>query len=622
MVRKSAASPSENSYYKQNNNDDDVASILTSDFSAIAKVAAANTGTVSSSNASAVNTSATNEQEEYDAFIDRLDDKQKNAIKVLDTWFQLKSSCANQMTEMEAGNEALRDAVGRSKSARTGGLASNLSLKELGMKLGIGAASISYTGGNNKASEALRKKIASLEAELVEVRTELGRERSKNKQMKNESSTALKSLKSKLKYYKKENEALTQKLVLYKEALEETKNHDATVVAASDSPQKEIVAASNTETKEATQNDKAQGGTSPIRYDRNKLRKKMNSFLSPTKASGQGNEQKLDKSADIVVPVEVVETEASNDNGETWTASFEEEMRNDTENAGDDDADLTFSDLLALNHPSATQAPKLMPKFKINSSGAFSSAPAIVAPKTEDDKTGTNVEEIFAPSPVEVATDGQEAEVDRTDEPKQSAFAMAMKNFSNGSSKHSGGFKKNSAHVAPPSVPSLDDTKAPKEEETDTVAPAAVTEAVTEPVKEESEKSNVSEEPPTFSSPAKSKIESLAETYGSSVRARRMSFDRPTTTAPVPFRKELAPIAPVKEAISADVATVETETAEIEDDTAEISTPSKESAPAAASSSIGPGSAQKELEALRSMLKGRGGMANKKRFEMFEKKAE
>lgn len=619
MVRKSAASPSENSYYKQNNNDDDVASILTSDFSAIAKVAAANTGTVSSSNASAVNTSATNEQEEYDAFIDRLDDKQKNAIKVLDTWFQLKSSCANQMTEMEAGNEALRDAVGRSKSARTGGLASNLSLKELGMKLGIGAASISYTGGNNKASEALRKKIASLEAELVEVRTELGRERSKNKQMKNESSTALKSLKSKLKYYKKENEALTQKLVLYKEALEETKNHDATVVAASDSTQKEIVAASNTETKEAAQNDKAQGGTSPIRYDRNKLRKKMNSFLSPTKASGQGNEQKLDKSADIVVPVEVVDTEASNDNGETWTASFEEEIRDGAEVAVDDDADLTFSDLLALNHPSATQAPKLMPKFKINSSGAIGSVPAISAPKTEDDKTATDVKEVFAQSPAEVIKDGEEDDVDRADEPKQSAFAMAMKNFSNGSSKHSGGFKKNSAHVALPSVPSLDDTKAPKEEETDTVAPAAVTEAV----EEAGEKSNVSEELPIFSSPAKSKIESSAEAYGSSVHARRMSFDRPTTTAPVPFRKEPALVAPVKEDISADVAIEETETAEIEDDTAEISTPFKESAPTVvASSSIGPGSAQKELEALRSMLKGRGGMANKKRFEMFEKKAE
>lgn len=610
MVRKSVASPSENSYYKQNNNnDDDVASILTSDFSAIAKVAAANANAV---------TSATKEQEEYDAFVGRLDDKQKNAIKVLDTWFQLKSSCANQMSEMEAGNDALRDAVGRSKSARTG-LAPNLSLKELGMKLGIGAASISYTDGNNKASESLRKKIASLEAELVEVRTELDRERSKNKQMKNESSTALKSLKSKLKYYKKENEALTQKLVLYKEALEETKNHDATVVAASDSPQKEIVAASNTETKEATQNDKAQGGTSPIRYDRNKLRKKMNSFLSPTKASGQGNEQKLDKSADIVAPVEVVETEESNDNGETWTASFEEEMRDGAEVAVDDDADLTFSDLLALNHPSATQAPKLMPKFKINSSGAFGSASAISAPKTEDNKTATDVEEVFAQSPVEVIKYGEEADVNRADEPKQSAFAMAMKNFSNGSSKHSGGFKKNSVHVAPPSIPSLDDTTAPKEEETDTVAPAAVTEAV----EEAGEKSNVSEELPIFSSPAKSKIESLAEAYGSSVHARRMSFDRPTTMAPVPFRKEPAPVAPVKEDISADVAIEETETAEIEDDTAEISTPSKESAPTvAASSSIGPGSAQKELEALRSMLKGRGGMANKKRFEMFEKKAE
>ena len=196
---------------------------------------------------------------------------------------------------------------------------------------------------------------------------------------------------------------------------------------------------------------------------------------------------------------------------------------------------------------------------------------------------------------------------------------MAMKNFSNGSSKHSGGFKKNPTHAAPPSVPSLDDTEAPKEEETGTVAPAPVT----EPVKEEGEKSNVSEEPPTFSSPAKSKIESLAGAYGSSVRARRMSFDRPTTTAPAPLRKEPAPIAPIKEDISADIATAETETAEIEDDTAAISTPSKESAPAVtASSSIGPGSAQKELEELRSMLKGRGGMANKKRFEMFEKKAE
>ena len=269
-----------------------------------------------------------------------------------------------------------------------------------------------------------------------------------------------------------------------------------------------------------------------------------------------------------------------------------------------------------MTTPSEKLAPFWTVSENVGPSGALGSASAISAPKTEDDKTTTDVEEVFAPSQVGVATDGEEADVDRTDEPKPSAFAMAMKNFSNGSSKHSGGFKKNSTHAVPPFVPSLDDTKPPKEEETDTVAPAPVA----EPVKEEGDKSNVSEEPPTFSSPAKSKIESLAETYGSSVRARRMSFDRPTTTAPVPLRKEPAPVAPIKEDISTDV---ETETNEIEDDTAEISTPSKESAPAVtASSSIGPGSAQKELEELRSMLKGRGGMANKKRFEMFEKKAE
>ena len=102
------------------------------------------------------------------------------------------------------------------------------------------------------------------------------------------------------------------------------------------------------------------------------------------------------------------------------------------------------------------------------------------------------------------------------------------------------------------------------------------------------------------------------------------------------LKKEPEPV-PVKEDISADVAPVVEDAVvtdsragadndiatDIAGDASKVSTPSKVPVPAtAASSNVGPGSAQKELEALRSMLKGRGGMANKKRFEMFEKKAE
>ena len=131
MVRKSLRSPRENSYYKNNKvgeDDDTHFSIMTSDFAT--KAAVTNNATPQAT---------TDAQKEYDDFVSGLDDRQKNAIKVLDTWFQLKSSCVNQMAEMEAGNDALRDAVSRSKSARAP--ATNLTEKELGLLLGTGSNS-------------------------------------------------------------------------------------------------------------------------------------------------------------------------------------------------------------------------------------------------------------------------------------------------------------------------------------------------------------------------------------------------------------------------------------------------------------------------------------------------
>ena len=637
MVRKSLRSPRENSYYKQNKGgEDDDFSIMTSDFAT--KAAVTNNATPQAT---------TDAQKEYDDFVSGLDDRQKNAIKVLDTWFQLKSSCVNQMAEMEAGNDALRDAVSRSKSARAP--ATNLTEKELGMKLGIGAASISYSDGTGKASDvevkAFQKKITELEAELVEVRTELDRERSKGKKLKDASSTALKarkkdieSLKSKLRYYKKENEALTQKVLLYKQALEEAggNNHDAaaaTLPAPSVDSCEETVAASNTQKKEVTKAEKESNEprSSPVRYDRNVLRKKMKSATSPVKASIRANEEKAEenpmKSVEEAAPEEreIIEVETTDHIDDTRDTSeeIEEEVTEDTEPSVEEDSDLTFSEMMALGLPSATQAPKLRPKFKISSSGAFGSGPAIATPKTK-------VSEIKVADIVEKKEDSPEPEQNTidNDEIKPSAFAMAMKNFSNGSASKPTSFKKSVTSTAPPSVPALDDAKTSTEETSEENIDAASTEA-----KEEGEKVEVSEEPLIKSSPVKSKIASLAESYGPSVRAKRMSFERPPPTAPVSLRKESAPV-PVKEDTSATTVEEEAvvmgseavpaaETIQVADDVAEVSTPSKESPPAvAASSTAGPGSAQKELEALRSMLKGRGGMANKKRFEMFEKKAE
>ena len=651
MVRKSLRSPRENSYYKQNKGgEDDDFSIMTSDFAT--KAAVANNATPQAT---------TDAQKEYDDFVSGLDDRQKNAIKVLDTWFQLKSSCVNQMAEMEAGNDALRDAVSCSKSARTP--ATNLTEKELGMKLGIGAASISYSDGTGKASDvevkAFQKKITELEAELVEVRTELDRERSKGKKLKDASSTALKarkkdieSLKSKLRYYKKENEALTQKVLLYKQALEEAgaNNHDAAAVAAATLPApsvdscEETVAASNTQTKEVTKAEKESNEprSSPVRYDRNVLRKKMKSATSPVKASIRANEEKAEenpmksvedaknpmKSVEDASPeereiIEIETTDHIDDTRDSAEEIEEEVTAEGFEPSVEEESDLTFSEMMALGLPSATQAPKLRPKFKISSSGAFGSGPAIATPKTK-------VSEIKVADIVEKKEDSPEPELNTidNDEIKPSAFAMAMKNFSNGSASKPTGFKKGVTSTAPPSVPALDDAKTSTEETSEENIDAVSTEA-----KEEGEKLEVSEEPLVKSSPVKSKIASLAESYGPSVRAKRMSFERPPPTAPVSLRKESAPV-PVKEDTSAT--TVEEEAVvmgseavpaaegiQVADDVAEVSTPSKESPPAvAASSTAGPGSAQKELEALRSMLKGRGGMANKKRFEMFEKKAE
>ena len=647
MVRKSLRSPRENAYYKQNKGgEDDDFFIMTSDFAT--KAAVTNNATPQAN---------TDAQKEYDDFVSGLDDRQKNAIKVLDTWFQLKSSCVNQMAEMEAGNDALRDAVSRSKSARAP--ATNLTEKELGMKLGIGAASISYSDCTGKASDvevkAFQKKITALEAELVEVRTELDRERSKGKKLKDASSTALKarkknieSLKSKLRYYKKGNEALTQKVLLYKQALEEAGagNHDAaaTLPAQSVDSCEETVAASNTQKKEVTKDEKEcnEPRSSPVRYDRNVLRKKMKSATSPVKASIRANEEKAEESPmksveDAANPMksvedaspeerEIIEVETTDHIDDTRDSAeeIEEEVTAEGfEPSVEEDSDLTFSEMMALGLPSATQAPKLRPKFKISSSGAFGSAPAIATPKTK-------VSEIKVADIVEKKEDGSEPEPNTidNDEIKPSAFAMAMKNFSNGSASKPAGFKKNVASTAPPSVPALDDAKTSTEETSEENIDAVSTEA-----KEEGEKVEVSEEPLIKSSPVKSKIASLAESYGASVRAKRMSFERPPPTAPVSLRKESAPV-PVKEDTSATTVDEEAvvmgseavpaaETIQVADDVAEVSTPSKESPPAvAASSTAGPGSAQKELEALRSMLKGRGGMANKKRFEMFEKKAE
>ena len=650
MVRKSLRSPREDSYYKKKGGDDDDFSIMTSDFASKAAITNNNASSQAAATSASQDTATADAQKQYDAFMSGLDDRQKNAIKVLDTWFQLKSSCVDQMTEMEAGNDALRDAVSRSKSARA--LATNLPEKELGMKLGIGAASISYSDGSGKATDvevkAFQKKITSLESELVEVRTELDRERSKSKKLKDASSTALKSrkkdiesLKSKLRYYKKENEALTQKVILYKEALEEANNSDAaaTVPAPSVDSCEETVAASNMQTKEEiANNEKEQDGprSSPMRYDRKVLRKKMKcAASSPIKeASGRANEEKLIEDAKLTENIEeaapeereIIEVNNVDHVDDTRDASEEEEeVAQDAEPAVQEDADLTFSEMMALNMPAVTQAPKLRPKFKVGSSGAFGSAPAIATSKTK-------VSEAKVTDVVEEKTeDVHEAEdtlIDN-DEAKPSAFAMAMKNFSNGSSNKPTGFKKSAPRTAPPSVPALDDTKTSTEksdeEKTTTVSSAA---------KEEAAKVEVSEEQAANSSLAKSKIASLAESYGSSIRAKRMSFERPPPTAPTSLKKEPEPV-PVKEDISADVAPV-VEDAVVTDsragadndivtdvDASEVSTPSKVPVPAtAASSNVGPGSAQKELEALRSMLKGRGGMANKKRFEMFEKKAE
>ena len=624
MVRKSLRSPRENSYYKSNKvgeDDDTHFSIMTSDFATKAAITSNATTTQASKDA----------QKEYDAFVSGLDDRQKNAIEVLDTWFQLKASCAN------------------SKSALAP--TTNLTEKELGMKLGIGAASISYSDGTDKTSDvevkAFQKKITKLEAELVEVRTELDRERSKGKKLKDASSTVLKarkkdieSLKSKLRYYKKENEGLTQKVLLYKRALEEADKDGAatsTVPAPSFDSGEETVAASNSNTQknEVTKDEKEfnEPRLSPVRYDRNLLRKKMmKSATSPVKASIRANKEKAEenpvKSEEDAAPEEhdIIEVETP-DHGNDKRDSCEEieEVTEDTEPSVEEDSDLTFSEMMALGLPSVTQAPKLRPKFKVSSSGAFGSAPAIATPKTK-------VSEAKVTDVVEEKTeDVHEAEdtlIDN-DEAKPSAFAMAMKNFSNGSSNKPTGFKKSAPRTAPPSVPALDDTKTltekSDEEKTTTVSSAA---------KEEAAKVEVSEEQAANSSLAKSKIASLAESYGSSIRAKRMSFERPPPTAPTSLKKESESV-PVKENISADVAPV-VEDAVVTDsragadndivtdvDASEVSTPSKVPVPAtAASSNVGPGSAQKELEALRSMLKGRGGMANKKRFEMFEKKAE
>ena len=556
MVRKSLRSPRENSYYKSNKvgeDDDTHFSIMTSDFATKAAITSNATTTQASKDA----------QKEYDAFVSGLDDRQKNAIEVLDTWFQLKASCAN------------------SKSALAP--TTNLTEKELGMKLGIGAASISYSDGTDKTSDvevkAFQKKITKLEAELVEVRTELDRERSKGKKLKDASSTVLKarkkdieSLKSKLRYYKKENEGLTQKVLLYKRALEEADKDGAatsTVPAPSFDSGEETVAASNSNTQknEVTKDEKEfnEPRLSPVRYDRNLLRKKMmKSATSPVKASIRANKEKAEenpvKSEEDAAPEEhdIIEVETP-DHGNDKRDSCEEigeEVTEDTEPSVEEDSDLTFSEMMALGLPSVTQAPKLRPKFKISSSGTFGSAP-----------------------------------MDTT---------------------------------APPFVPSLDDAKTSTEESNE-----EKTNAVSSEAKEEGEKVEVSEEQLTNSAPVKSKVASLADSYGSSVRAKRMSFER---LAPVSSQKEPVPIpveedtsaALVEEAVAMDSEAVPAaETIEVADDVAEVSTPAKESASAAvASSSVGPGSAQKELEALRSMLKGRGGMANRKRFEMFEKKAE
>lgn len=584
MVRKSDCSPRENNYYNQiNKDDDDDFTIMTSDFAA--KAVGTNTSSDASS-AKAVDADKPSDatslskaaatakaEKEYEAFVSGLDDRQKNAIRVLDKWFQLKqSSCANQMTATEAGNAN----------------AANLSEKELGMKLGIGAASISYSGGNGKAIDVeAEEKITSLESELVEVRKELDRERSKGKNLKEVSSTAIKehqneieSLKSKLKYYKKENEALNNKVLLYKEALEETDNHDAdadALLAPSVDSSVETAPASNTENAEVTTNDKEQSRQkSPMRYDRSMLRKKMNSTISPIKASGRDNKQELKKDVEDVA-IEKREMSEADTFSPFDIAEEKREAAEDTE-----DADLTFSDLLAANHPAATAAPTMRPKFKVSSSGAFGSAPASATPEAKDADAVEDTKGDY---------EQEDGAIDK-EEPKPSAFSTAMKNFSNGSAK--------------------------KEEE-------AVS---SEEAKEEGEKSEEPEGQPTVCSTPKSKIAGLTECYGSSVRSKRMSFESPQTTAPTSWIKEPAPV-PVKEDTLPDIAPFdeetaatdneaasEIETAEVTDDVAEVSTPSKASAPVvAASSNVGPASAQKELEALRSMLKGRGVMANKKMFE-------
>ena len=141
VVRRTLGSARDSSYYQNNNNQNETEStvaVATTSNNVTPRATPKGTprGTPRSNVEKAV--AEVDAQQEYDQFMSTLDDRQKNAINVLDTWFQLKSSCVATLTEVEEGNTAIRDAVGRSKDNR---LASE---KDLGMKLGIGAASINY----------------------------------------------------------------------------------------------------------------------------------------------------------------------------------------------------------------------------------------------------------------------------------------------------------------------------------------------------------------------------------------------------------------------------------------------------------------------------------------------
>mmetsp|Transcript_20897 Transcript_20897/g.42657 ORF Transcript_20897/g.42657 Transcript_20897/m.42657 type:complete len:730 (+) Transcript_20897:168-2357(+) len=692
MVRTALRSPRDDPYYQDHTNDrDDDFTIKTSDF-------AIKTSTIDENdeNSRIGDNANTNDAEnnldakrEYDAFMSTLDDRQKNAIKVLDTWFELKSSCMNQMTEMEEGNAALRDAVSRSKSARHVFSAAD---KELGMKLGIGAASINYTGAKADA-KPLEEKIVKLENKLSEVSTELDRERSKSRKIKETASNALKArkkdvemLKSKLRYYKKENEALQAKLVLYRQALDKAEEEEeatremmaamsarAPVQAGADvagaSVEKEGAtcaddaekttneAAEKEEKEEGTKNEQVPKSTSPIRYDRNMLRRKMRTSTSDVAVpeASVPIEEPL-----VSVPVHD-ESELKQDEDR---AGLEETQAAKEEENGD--SDLTFSDLLAMDHPEATRAPKALPKFSVSSTGAFDSASRqfSVANIFEVDKS-TKKEQVVKgfPDVDKSLSDLRQRETQEdmgaADQPKRGTFAVAMKSFEtntgNAASSRSapGGLaalrKKTlaSSGVAValakdmPSTPASTTTceVIARDEMELEVVPQS--ESNNEPVVEKVE----SEEEPALSEasvPVMSKVASLAASYGTSVRGKRMSFERTSSRSEeTPVQKSSVRVSAAKIPVPienvTDAEATKTKGVEVpalasagkEEENAKqissvavepITTPQKdvtftEPLEPTATTAIGPGSAQKELEELRSMLRGRGGMANKKLFE-------